>query len=198
MESLKIDNLINTFRSKNIVFFTNQDLKQLFPNISRIGISVAIKRLIKTKTISRLERGKFQFLLSKIQPNEYTTANFIYQPSYISLETALSLYGVIDQFTYQITSITTKKAKTKTYSQKEYSYSHIDKKFFTDYRLQDNYLIASLYKALFDYFYLTLKGLKSKNNINLINLTDVQKKEFIDYVDTYHMPKFSKFVKNNL
>ena len=40
------------------------------------------------------------------------TANYLYQPSYISLDSALSFYGVITGFSYKITSVSTKKTRS--------------------------------------------------------------------------------------
>ena len=199
MESLKIDKTINILRSKNISLFTYQDLRQLFPSITLSGLSAAIRRLTKSKTIARIEKGKFQFLLSNHPPHEYKLANFIYQPSYVSLETALSFYGMIDQFTYQITSVTTKKAIIKSYLQKEHAYAHLKPKLFTDYVLQNEYLIASPHKALFDFFYLAFRGFRSRNNLGLIKLNQSQKQKFISYVNkNYHLPSLHAFIKNNL
>lgn len=198
MESMKIDNFIEVLRSKDLVLFTYQDLHQLFPSITKSGLSAAIKRLIKSKTITRIEKARFQFLLP-IQPvHEYQLANFIYQPSYVSLETALSFYGIIDQFTYQITSITTNKATVKQYLKKEYSYAHLEPKYFTDYSLQDGYLIATANKALFDFFYLSYRGFRSRQNLGLINLNKTQKHQFFSYVTNYHLPNLSKFIEKNL
>jgi len=199
MESLKLNNVIDILRSKHIDLFTYQNLRQLFPSISQPGLSAATKRLIKTKTISRIEKGKFQFLLSAKLPHEYELANFIYQPSYISLETALSFYGIIDQFTYQVTSVTTKKAVAKSYLQKDYSYAHLESKLFTDYIRQDGYLVASPSKALFDYCYLAMKGFRSRNNLGLINLSPTKKQQFISYINqNYQLPSLLNFVKKNL
>ena len=44
--------------------------------------------------------------------NDFLLANFLYQPSYISLESALSFFGIVTGFAYQITSLTTKKTNT--------------------------------------------------------------------------------------
>lgn len=199
MESLRIDNVIEILRLKQIDLFTYQNLRQIFPTITESGLSAAISRLIKTKTISRIEKSKFQFLLSPVPSHEYKLANFLYSPSYISLETALSFYGIIDQFTYQVTSITTKKANVKSYMQKEYSYAHLESKLFTDYILQDGYLIATQHKALFDYCYLAMKGFRSRNNLGLINISPTKKQQFISYINqNYQSPSLLNFVKNNL
>lgn len=199
MESLKLDKVIDKLIQKQIDLFSHSDFRQLFPLISPPVLSAAIKRLIKTKTISRIEKGKYQFLLSNNQPHQYKLANFIYQPSYVSLETALSFYGIIDQFTYQITSITTKKAIVKTYLQKAYSYAHLSSKLFTDYHQQEGVLIATPNKALFDYCYLAHKGYRSRNNLGLINLSISQKKQFISYVrQNYGFPKLYNFINKNL
>jgi hypothetical protein len=76
MESLKLDNFIEILRSKNITLFTYLDLHQLFPSISQSGLSAAIKRLIKTKTIHRIEqveydRSKLNQIINQYDPDQF-------------------------------------------------------------------------------------------------------------------------------
>jgi len=199
MESLKIENVIAKLREKQISLLTFSDFCQIFPHTSKPGLYAALKRLQKTNTIKRIERGKYEFLLSTTKHHEYQLANFIYQPSYVSLETALSFYGLIDQFSYQITSVTTKKALSKSYEQKDFIFSHIEPNLLIDYHRQDNYLIASKKKAIFDYFYLAFKGFRSRSNLQLIKLNHKEKNEFTAYISkNYTKPKLLNFTKSNL
>ena len=58
------------------------------------------------------------YILKDSNPNHYFIANKLYQPSYVSLETALSHYGVIPETVYATTSITTKASREVTGSKK--------------------------------------------------------------------------------
>jgi len=68
-----------------------------------------LERLTKKGIIKRLTKRKYLFTF--LESDDFQIANFLYTPSYISLESALSFYGIITQFPYQITSITPKKNK---------------------------------------------------------------------------------------
>ena len=75
-----------------------------------------VKRLIDKNILKTLIDGKYQVVNSV--PTDFEIANYIYNPSYISLESALSYYGILSQFVYTITSITTKKSNIYEISEK--------------------------------------------------------------------------------
>jgi len=195
-----MDSFINILRDKSISLFTLNDISKLF-NVKEITIKSALKRFQKKGIINRLVRGKYIFELTTEKPSQYQIANFICQPSYISLETALSLKGLIDQFSYTITSVTTKKSRSVNYKEMVFSFTHIDRNLFVDYVKQDNYLIAGDQKAIIDYFYLVYKHSRSKNNLSLINLDKKGLINLIKYVnqdiDMKNKDKFISFMKNN-
>lgn len=117
-----------------------------------------IKRLTKSGIITKIERNKY--ILKKYTVDDMTLANFIYGPSYISFESALSYYGILPQFPYEITSATIKQTRAKVFNGKRYGYYRIKKELFWGYEKKDNYLIADKEKALADQLYLASKGLK--------------------------------------
>lgn len=86
-------------------------------------------------------------------------ANRIYRPSYISLQTALSHYGLIPEGVMQITSVTTLKTERFSNAFGEFFYQSIkpdmmfgyESKTMTDGRA---ILFATPEKALFDFLYL--------------------------------------------
>lgn len=84
-------------------------------------------------------------------------ANRIYQPSYISLETALSYYGVIPEGVFTVTSITTNKTRGIQTPSGFYQYRAMKPMLFFGYsviRKNDRpILLADLEKALLDYLY---------------------------------------------
>lgn len=86
-------------------------------------------------------------------------ANRIYRPSYISLQTALSYYGMIPEAIVQITSVTTLKTMTFTNVFGEYSYQSVKPELMFGYEpkpMEDgrSILFATPEKALLDLIYL--------------------------------------------
>lgn len=200
MTSIRMDNFIKVLREKNISLFTVDDIYKIFGS-GKQNIKLSLKQFKNKGIISRLTRNRYLFELATEMPSQYKMANFIYNPSYISLETAMSLNGTIDQFPYSITSITNRRSKKITYKELSFNFTHIKSSLFTDYQKQNDYLIASEYKAIFDYFYLAYKNSRSKNNLDLINLKPQRIKELISYVQKMKMEnknKFISFIKNNL
>ena len=200
MDSIKIDDFINGLRDKSISLFTLGDISKLF-EVKEITIKTALKRFQNKGVVSKLARNKYLFELAVESPSQYQIANFICQPSYISLETAMSLRGIIDQFSYVITSVTSKKSRKVNYKGLIFDYTHINRNIFTDYIKQDNYLIATNQKAVFDYWYLAYKNSRSRNNLGLINIKKEDLKILIEYInkniEMKNKDKFVSYIKKN-
>ncbi len=175
MESLSKDKVIEILSSADKPLFTYSDLAKLLGRGSDNTLRKYIGRLKKSKILTSLVRGKYLYNYGSAKSDDYTLANFIVEPSYISLETALNYYSLLDQFPYPISSVTAGKTRKFTlFNGKEYTYSGISSKYFTDYVKVDTYLIATPQKAVLDYLYLAYKGVKSRNNIDLINFLDLK------------------------
>ena len=108
--------------------------------------------------IRKIIKGFYIFTNKKI--DEFTlflTANKIYSPSYVSLETALSFYNIIPEIVPTVTSVTTKKTNHFETHLGIFYYHSIIENFFTGYKIiqvDDIPLkIASLEKSIIDYFY---------------------------------------------
>lgn len=96
---------------------------------------------------------------SNLPDINFFIANRIYNPSYISLHTALSYYGLIPESIVQVTSVSTLKTNSFESKTGTYSYKSIKSDLFFGYNQQvfhKNYqiLIASPEKALIDLLYL--------------------------------------------
>lgn len=200
METITKDKFVNLLRDKSISLFTVGDLLKIF-DLSLNTTSALLGRLKKNGIVQSLVKGKYLFLLAKNPPEDFEIANFIYGPSYISLESALSFYGIIDQFPYQITSVTIKKTLKIEIENKEFSYNHINEPFFIDYKkTPEGYLIAFPQKAVFDLVYLVYKGGRSKSILDLLNLdrSDFKKENLKDYFNNLSRndSKFLSFCKN--
>jgi hypothetical protein len=126
---------------------------------------VKINDLLKKGKIIRVKKGLYVFghELSRQPYSRETLANLIYGPSYISLEYALSFYGLIPERVEAVTSVTNKRKKLFTTPLGVFSYRHINPALFsygiTLYKV-DNFhtiLIATKEKALSDLIYFSDK-----------------------------------------
>ena len=151
-------------------YFASQDVATLFPGSEdkRYGL---VKRAIAGGEIINIRRGLY-CLASKYQKksiNLYALAQYIYGPSYVSLESTLSWHGWIPEAVYTLTSVSSGKSKEFQTPLGAFSYNRVPQKvFYTGVeRLADEagniFLMASPMKALADYVYVNKKdwaGLK--------------------------------------
>lgn len=119
-----------------------------------------LTRWIKKGYLIRLRQGYYAFPEYKGK-SDYALyfANRIYRPSYISLHTALSFYGMIPEAIVQITSVTSLKTTSFVNIFGEYSYKSVKDNLMFGYDLKpmaDNRTIqfATPEKALLDLLYL--------------------------------------------
>jgi predicted transcriptional regulator of viral defense system len=139
--------------------FSFQQLKLYEPDFLHINLI----RRHKQGYIKRITKGRY--LLSS-QPREeiqlYRCSNQIYQPSYISMESALRQYDLIPEGVYTTTACTTKKTQTLSGDMGTFYYYHLKPSLFRGYSLvnenegrnKKQYLLAQVEKAICDFFYL--------------------------------------------
>ena len=135
--------------------FSVQEIKKNFPGFDS-------RRLVewqKKGYIKKLRNRYYCFSDKKIdEPFLYYTANDLYRPSYVSMESALSYYGFIPEGVFQITSCSTLKTNSFNTPVSKFSYRHIKPLLFFGYKLKSKnnyrYAIAEPEKTLIDYLYL--------------------------------------------
>jgi predicted transcriptional regulator of viral defense system len=140
--------------------FTTQDLAALFPGSEdrRYGL---VKRALASGEIIHIRRGLYCLApqYRKKSLNLYALAQYIYGPSYISLESALSWHGWIPESVHAITSASFKKAKEFRTPLGFFSYERVPQWVFyaqVERRTDDAgnvFLMATPWKALADYVY---------------------------------------------
>ena len=119
-----------------------------------------LTRWVKKGYLIRLRQRYFAFSEYLNKPDyAYYIANRIYRPSYISLHTALSFYGMIPEAVVQITNVTTLKTISFSNEFGEYSYKNVKENLFFGYDLKPmadnrNMQFAKPEKALLDLLYL--------------------------------------------
>lgn len=194
MKTYALSEIIIILKKQNISLFTISDFARLFNLNNNNTLYKKIQRLEKQKIIKKIINGKYLFSIS--HPDEFSIAHFIMNPSYISLESALSFYGIMTGFSYSITSITTRPPKTATIEGKEYSYSHINPSLFWGYEKNGQFLIADPEKALLDYIYFSLKGLRTMLDFDEIDTTQIDKTRLSEYARRWGDKRIIKIIKN--
>jgi predicted transcriptional regulator of viral defense system len=109
--------------------------------------------------IERLRNRYYRFKDHQIdEAFLYFTANALYGPSYVSLESALSFYGFIPEGVFQITSCSTLKTNKFDTPVGSFSYRNLKPDLFFGYQLKSWgrywYAMAGPEKAIIDYIYL--------------------------------------------
>jgi len=137
------------------LIFSKSDVKKEFPNFDA-------KNLVnwqKKGYIQKIRSNFYRFLEVNVDERFlYKTANKIYNPSYISLETALWHYNVIPESVFTITSVTTLKTNQFHTPFAVFNYRHLKPNLYFGYQLVDyqntKYRFADLEKTVLDYLYL--------------------------------------------
>ncbi|MDR0823033.1 MAG: hypothetical protein LBN20_04565 [Endomicrobium sp.] len=143
----------------------------------------------------------------KIAIGNYFIANQLYQPSYISMESALSLYELIPDTTAAITSISTKKTMTIDNPFASFTYQHIKSKAYRGFKLEIdnnnlNYFIAEPEKAILDFLYFNLSDIDRQDteifekSYRFQNLDILDAKKILKYADFFDNPKLKDAAKN--
>jgi predicted transcriptional regulator of viral defense system len=183
----------NTLIKLNISIFSIKEFTQIF-NVKPATARAFLARNSKKEGshILNLEKGIYIFSINP--PTKFEIANKLYQPSYISFETALSYYGIIPETVYSITSATTKKSREMSAQNSNFRYYKIKKNLFFGYRPQkfNNKIIvmAEAEKALLDYVYIL--SLKKGIFNSRLDLNRINKKKLAHYVKY-----FKKSVRKN-
>jgi len=195
METYSTTGVIKLLQAKGLSLLTLNDFSKLFNIDNRQTLYKKIARLEKAQIIQKLIKGKYLFLF---QPaNDYVLANFLYQPSYISLESALSFHGIITGFPYRITSVSIKPTKSIEVGKKEFVYSQIEKGLFWGYEKQDDFLLADKEKALLDYIYFGIKGLRNLS-FDEMDFSEINKDKLASYVKKINNKQVTKVIKSIL
>lgn len=153
-------------------------------------------RWVKKGYIIRLRQGYYAFPDYK-KSAEYSLyfANRIYRPSYISLHTALSFYGMIPEAVVQITSVTTLKTAFFKNDFGEYSYKSVKENLLFGYQLKPvandrTIQFASPEKALLDLLYLypfynTTQELEELRLDDYFMHNDLNKEQLLQLADRF-------------
>lgn len=193
MERYNLAIMTKNIYDSRLSLFTLKTLRDVLNIKKESAIFNVIKKLLLAGVLRKLEKNKY--LLKGARVNDFTLANFMYQPSYVSFESALNFYGILSQFPYEVSSATTKKTAGKIFQGKAFIYTHIKKDLFWGYEKKEDFIIAFPEKALLDQLYLGAKGYR-KINLDEYDLSRVNISRLKNYLKKYPQTRqFKKVIK---
>lgn len=181
--------------------FSRQDLRLLGPRVFAYQLSLWQKQ----GYIVKLKNGLYAF---KDQIADLTSAEIsglLYSPSCLSLEKALSIYGLIPEMVYATTLVTPKTTRQFKNRLGIFSYRHIKPNLFFGYRQAKGksypYLLAEPEKALLDHIYFNLPHLKSRADVKELRLDrrsweqNISRAKLYRYLARFKNPAMKRVVR---
>jgi len=190
---MKLQNLRTSIK---MPIFSRTDVLKLFPDEPVNQINTQLYRMIKRGDLIGLKRGLYVF--PNLNIDEFVIANKLYTPSYVSLESALNIFGIIPDICSVVTSVTTITSKKINTSLGNFKYSKINENLFFGYKsLLDErsgfyYIIANPEKALLDLIY--IRKVKNLSEYR-VDLNNINQTELFNYLQ--HFPKWVRDVIKN-
>jgi predicted transcriptional regulator of viral defense system len=181
-------------------YFTRQEL-------ALRGISLYDAQLtlwLKNGYIERVKRGFYVFADRKNELTPFEVAFFLYEPSYISLESALSIHGLIPDMVQSVVSVATKPTRRFTNTYGHFIYHTVSPKFFFGSVPKNGkygkYLMATPEKAIIDYAYFHRSRLQTQDDVRELRLNGNLLHEMMDkeklrkYLLPYESPSLERTV----
>lgn len=147
-------------------YFTDADVI----NVLGAGAHFRLSRLVKKGYLFRIRRGLFVFneKWRSGYLNKFSLSNIVYGPSYVSLESALSHYGLIPEGVYAVIAVNAKRTKKFETPVGLFLYRKVPQNSFESgvvslEESKNHFLIATPERAVIDKIYLDYSG--TANNI---------------------------------
>ena len=164
---------------------------------SLVAAKFMLMRHTNSGLLLRLKRDLYQCTNRTSSP--WLIANQLYKPSYLSLESALSYYGLIPESVYSVTSVTTKTTREFEAGGHLYSYRTIKASAFGGYRsvkiADEQIMIAEREKALADYLYFVF--LKKSFLNERLSFSGAKKRKLQNYLMLFNKPDLWEWYRHD-
>jgi len=191
---------------KNMPFFSS-DVAEVF-SASPLSLRNQFSRWKKLGLLQELKRGLYILGQGERQTpiSRQAIAAILYQPSYISLESALSHYQMIPERVDAVMSVSPKKTRVFHNPQGTFNYRNLQTALNFGFLAKKDengcpYFIAEPEKALLDYLYLNLGGLDPKDGdilerfMRLQNRSILNKNKLFTYAQRFDVKKLNTILK---
>jgi hypothetical protein len=168
-------------------------------------VRLQINRWVRDGKIIKIHKGLYAPAspYQKVPAETFCVANALKQASYISLHSALSLYGMIPEYVPCVTSITAGRPQCIDTPLGRFEFRHITKKYFWGYRqveLQHGLkaFVAYPEKALLDLVYLTAAGTRwiLSRGCGLEILSEWTGQGWRQFAEKFNGPKMRRAAEN--
>ncbi len=176
-------------RSLGLVIFTTPEFMRA-TGFSGTGARKFLLRYTTQGALWQLKRGTYALREGFLHP--WIVANKLYSPSYVSLDSALSHYGLIPESVYGVTSVTTRMTREFEACDTFFSYHTIKAQAYHGYIPLSiegkTVLVAEREKAVADTLYFVHLGKKSLNE--RIFWKGINKKKLFFYLKQFNRKNF--------
>ena len=186
---MKFRDFLKKLLESKFYIFSFQDLLLLFPEEKPEALKKLLYRWRKKGWIYSLKRGLFALVYPReLSIPDLFIANKLYEPSYVSLETALSHYSIIPEVSMAVISVTTKPTREFKNKYGLFLYHTVKPACFVGYYIEKveefEVLIAEPEKALVDFLYFRIYRVRNSNlkdfrldaeRISLLNMKKVER-----------------------
>lgn len=159
-------------------------------------LKLQLHNWVKSNDLVAIKRGLYAFSDKRIDKVE--VARNLYSPCYVSLESALNIYGLIPDVPFSMTLVTPKATRKFNTPYGQFVYRKLKKKAF--FGFDPKTLIAEKEKALVDYLYLNGRRLLPRvdfwEELRLQNLSEVDFDKALKYAQRFNSSKLIKLVRS--
>ena len=161
---------------------STREIEKAFPGFDRN----ALTRWQKKGYLQKIRNGFYRFTSRRLKSDSdiFFIANRIYQPSYVSLQSAMRWYDFIPEGVFTVTSVSTLKTIRFSTPVGAFSYGSLKPELFWGYHLEAygdfRIKIADPAKALLDFLYLN-PHLATEDHFFELRLNMMEIKEKLDF-----------------
>ena len=191
--------LLKTLQKINKPFYTIADLEKI-TSLPRDSLYVALRRWEGGGIVERVAQGIYVPMGSNISLEN--VAAQLYIPNYLSFESALAKYGVLNLIPYTLTFATTRKTRKYALRKQEIEFRQISDELFFGFEMRNGIYIALPEKAFLDEVYFVARGKATLDfdevvikKLSIKTLKELSRK-FPAYVRSYLSDITKPIVKN--
>ncbi len=182
---MKANELLKIIQNINKSSYTLNDFVKLTAQDKK-SVRVALSRLTRSGAVVRLRRN--MYVPAGVKIDWELIAEQIVPESYVSFESALSFYNIINQVPYDLTLACLGKPKRIKLTGKDIVFRRLKKELFGGFVINGKIRIATPEKALLDTIYLSVRG-QLDFNFEELDLSEISKREVNKLLLTFPYPK---------
>jgi len=174
---LRETEFLKNLRSIPKAFFTISDLERI-TGLDRGSLNIALNRWVKKGVLERASRNIYVVVGEPVSLE--AIAGQSYFPSYLSFESALSKFGVLNLVPYSLSFATTRKTKSVTLLERTVNYRHLKPDLYFGFTHEEGLYVAEPEKALLDLVYFRSFG-KATISSEEMDLRSLSKRTLGEY-----------------